>query len=91
MSYIQNIRINQRMSSSIDLKLFNREVKCFYYPGDKIFDICRKKKGIIRRLRDDTYEKSQIESDPTHYYYYIDYDDGTFDTYVCCRFLVSDN
>lgn len=49
--------------------------------GDKILNIYTNKKGIIRRLRDDEYEKLQRKNDPTHYYYYVDYDDGSFETY----------
>lgn len=53
-----------------------------FYPGDKIFDTERNKYGKIVNLRNDTREKKMREQDPTHYYYHIDYDDGSFDTYV---------
>ena len=52
-----------------------------FFPGDKVFEICIKKKGRIRRLKDDSFERQQRKSGG-EYYYEIDYDDGTFDTYV---------
>ncbi len=54
----------------------------FYNPGEKIWDIWRKKSGIIRYLRNDEHEKNCRHHNPSHHYYFVDYDDGTFDTYV---------
>lgn len=51
--------------------------------GDKI--ICNNKFGKIRRLRDDEYERTQV----TENHYYIDYDDGTFDTYQSESYISS--
>lgn len=62
-----------------------------FYPGDKIFDIGRKKSGKIVNLRDNSREKKMREQNPSHYYYHIDYDDGTFDTYVSGNFLIFNN
>lgn len=59
-----------------------------YFPGDKIFDILRKKSGKIVNLRNDSREKKMRENNPSHYYYHIDYDDGSFDTYVNTNSLV---
>jgi hypothetical protein len=53
-----------------------------YDEGDHIYNIYIKKQGIIKSLRNNSYEKSKREKDPTHYYYHIDYDDGSFNTYV---------
>ena len=36
----------------------------------------------MRNLRDDSHEKFIRQSDPTHYYYNVDFDDGTFETYI---------
>ena len=57
---------------------------CFqmFYPGDKVFDIIRKKLGKIVNLRNDFREKKMREINPSHYYYHINYDDGTFNTYL---------
>lgn len=59
-----------------------------FYPGDKIFNIWRKKSGKIVNLRNDTREREMREQDPSHYYYHIDYDDGSFDTYVSVNSLI---
>lgn len=60
----------------------NNNSKYIYSPGEQIYDIYRKKKGIIKYLRDDEYEKSRRLSNPAHYCYFIEYDDKSFDTYV---------
>ncbi len=66
------------MSSSID-KPYEKYI---YLKGDKIYDIHKNKCGTIKHLRDDSHEKSMREYNQTHYYYFIDYEDGTFDSYV---------
>lgn len=60
-----------------------------YNKDDKIFDIVRKKSGKIVNLRNDFREKKMRDIDPLHYYYHIDYDDGSFDTYVYGGNLIS--
>jgi hypothetical protein len=40
------------------------------------------KRGTVERLRDDAYERGRRARDPTHFYYSVTFDDGTFDTYV---------
>ena len=50
--------------------------------GSYIYNKFIEKKGIVKYLRDDMYEKEQRKSNPNHFYYYIDYEDGSFDTYV---------
>ena len=64
--------INQLNLSNI--QLFNQ--------WDKIYDIWKKKHGTVKYLRNDTYEKNCRKNNQHTYYYFIDYDDGTFDTYV---------
>lgn len=59
-----------------------------YSQGDKIYDIYKKKYGTIKYLRNDLYEKKMREIDNSHYNYFVDYDDGTFDTYVCVKNLI---
>ena len=61
------------------------DTKYIYSTGEQIYDIYRKKKGIVKYLRDDSYEKSQRQNDPYHYYYFIEYCDGSFDTYVSIK------
>jgi len=53
--------------------------------GQKIKNTRSNKIGIIRRLRDDTYE--QKHNHPGIYYYCVDYDDGTFETYEYEKYL----
>lgn len=60
----------------------NINIKYIYSQYEKIYDIYRKKSGVIKYLRDDSREKLMRESNPNHYYYFIEYDDGSFDTYV---------
>ena len=40
------------------------------------------KYGTVRYLRDDTYEKNMRATDCNHYYYHVDFDDGSFETYL---------
>lgn len=64
------------------MSTYNINTKYIYSQGEKIYDIYKKKSGIIKHLRDDSREKSLRQTDPNHYYYFIEYDDGSFDTYV---------
>ena len=56
--------------------------KYIYSQGEKIYDFNRKKNGTVKYLRDDSQEKSLRQLNSTHYYYFIEYDDNSFDTYV---------
>jgi len=49
------------------------------------------KYGTVRYLRDDTYEKVKRAQDPTHYYYHVDFDDNTFETYLNQMYMVELN
>lgn len=62
-----------------------------FYSGDKVYNVWINKFGIVRNLRNDSREKKMRKQDPTHYYYTIDYDDGSFDTYVSEDSLVQYN
>ena len=53
-----------------------------FIKGDKVINVDLNKTGTINNLRDDSYEKASRVKDPTHYYYDVDYDDGSFNTYV---------
>ena len=44
--------------------------------------------GTVRYLRDDEYEINARISDPSHYYYYVDFDDGTFETYLNQMYMI---
>ena len=50
--------------------------------GDKIVNVTNGLTGKIKSLRDDTFEQNARRTDPTHYFYHVTYDNGTFDTYV---------
>ena len=62
-----------------------------FYKGDKVYNILINKFGIVVNLRNDSREKKMREQDPSHYYYHIDYDDGSFDTYVSGNCLIVHN
>jgi hypothetical protein len=70
---------------------YNNTKKYIYSEGEQIYDIYRKKKGIVKYLRNDTREKSLRQLDPTRYYYFIEYDDNSFDTYVSANDFFSSN
>ena len=55
--------------------------------GDKFIHIYNKKTGTIRSLRDGSYEKKERAKDPSHYYYHVDFDDGTFETYMHQQYM----
>jgi hypothetical protein len=78
--------INADSADKFDSNTSNRQR---FVPGDKIINISNNKTGVVDRLRDDTYEKTERNKNPTHYMYSITYDDGTFDTYVGQSFLES--
>ncbi len=50
--------------------------------GDKVYNTMVGKSGIVVNLRNDSHERLMRNQDPTHYYYHLNYNDGTFDTYV---------
>jgi len=58
-----------------------------YKQGQRFVNTYTNQIGTIRYLRDDEYEKNQRKSDPTHYCYFVDYDDGSFETYECGEYL----
>ena len=58
-----------------------------FYSGDKVYDTSVEKSAIVVNLRNDSHERLMRSKDPTHYYYHLNYDDGTFDTYVSGEYL----
>jgi hypothetical protein len=50
--------------------------------GEKVYDTMAEKSAIVVNLRNDSHERLIRSKDPTHYYYHLNYDDGTFNTYV---------
>jgi len=40
------------------------------------------KLGTVKYLRNDSLEQMKRAADPNHYYYHVDFDDGTFETYL---------
>ena len=73
-----------------DRSLMNKEKLKYqrFNIGDRVRLLMTNQTGTINRLRDDTYEQNSRKTDPTHYYYSIDYDDNTWDTYVSQHKLV---
>jgi hypothetical protein len=59
--------------------------------GTQIYNICIKKKGVVKYLRDDERERNIRQKNPDHFYYFVSYEDGTFDTYVYGNDLVPIN
>ncbi len=50
--------------------------------GDRVVDEMNRK-GTIKAMRDDSHEKTSRQNNPNHgYYYWVEYDNGKFDTYV---------
>ncbi|VVU94741.1 hypothetical protein CPAV1605_466 [seawater metagenome] len=58
--------------------------------GDRFVNTLNGKKGTVRRLRNDSHEQSKRRTDPTHHYFHVDYDDGTFETYQSQDFMKRD-
>lgn len=54
-----------------------------FFEGDRFVNEYTKKIGTVKSLRDDQYEKIQRLSNIDHYYYSVNYDDGSFETYEC--------
>ena len=46
--------------------------------------------GTVRNLRNDSLEKMSRTTNPNHYYYHVDFDDGTFETYLGQMWTSSD-
>ena len=65
---------NQNYPNSTTISVFN--------VGDKVFSYDYNKIGKIVELRDDSYERRERLRDPNHFYYHIQFDDGSFDTYI---------
>jgi hypothetical protein len=63
-----------------------------FIESDRVTNILNGKQGKIRRLRRDGHElenwkRSDASGQPREYNYYVDYDDGTFNTYESSSFL----
>jgi hypothetical protein len=52
-----------------------------FYPGDRVANFYDEKTGTIKSFRNDKTEQQYRVSDKYHYYYDVEYDDGTFETY----------
>ena len=57
-----------------------------FFPGNRFSYMG--KLGTVKYLRDDDYEKSKRRTDSTHYYYSVDFDDGSFETYLGQYYMV---
>jgi len=63
-----------------------------FIESDRVTNILNGKQGKIRRLRNDkqeqgNWQRSDASGQPREYNYYVDYDDGTFNTYESSSFL----
>ena len=52
-----------------------------FFEGDMFVNVYTNKIGTVKRLRNDEYERRQRMSNKEHFYYHVDYDDGSFETY----------
>ncbi len=59
-----------------------QEQRQMFYKGSRFKDLRSGKEGTVQSLRDNELEQYYRLSDPTHYYYLINYDDGSFETYL---------
>lgn len=59
-----------------------------FIKGNRVRLLMTNKTGTINYLRDDSCEQNKRKTDPTHYYYFVDYDDGSFETYQSQHWLV---
>ena len=48
--------------------------------GMRFFDVWLAKSGTVVAVRNDRYEREQRVTDPTRWYYHVDYDDGSCET-----------
>jgi hypothetical protein len=56
--------------------------------GDKFKHIHNGKTGKVANLRDDEHEQTQRKSVPSTYYYSVDYDDGSSETYLNQDYMI---
>lgn len=59
--------------------------------GDKFVCKYSGKTGTVRNLRNDQYEKTQRLTNSYHYYYHVDFDDGSFETYQSQQSMIRSN
>lgn len=61
----------------------NNNTFYIFKSGDRICCEILRKYGNIVSLRDDIYERKERTKRPNHpFYYHIQFDDGSFDTYI---------
>ena len=53
-----------------------------FYKGSRFKDLRNGKEGTVQSLRDGELEQHYRRSDPTHYHYVVNYDDGSFESYL---------
>ena len=72
------IHVNRFVVDSVKGPLFN--------DGDK-FTNSNGQIGTVKYLRNDSHEKMMRKRDSNHYYYHVEYDDDSFDTYYSEYFM----
>lgn len=66
---------------------FISNITNIYKSGEKFINTRTLKTGTIKYLRTGEYEEKQRKTNQSHYYYHVDYDDGTFETYEYGEYL----
>lgn len=74
----------------MDYQLFENNPRISPFKnGDRVFCQGFKKYGKIVAIRDDKYERTEREKNPNHpFYYHVQFDDNSFDTYIAGHYLV---
>ena len=75
------------MCDERQLKLIERFVKKLSEPitvfaqGDRFLNLHTGKTGQVVRMRNDEREQMMRTNNPRHYYYSVEYDDGSYESY----------
>jgi hypothetical protein len=59
--------------------------------GSRVRHVWSGRVGTVERLRDDAYERDRRASKACHFFYSVEFDDKTFDTYVAESALVPEH
>lgn len=65
------------------MEIFKIGDKIIYNPNGSI----KGKSGTIKYIRDSTYERNMKSKNPSDYYYCVQFDDGTCNTYISSLFM----
>ena len=62
-------------------QMLNRTYQAFH-EGSRFENLHSHKKGTVNYFRNNEYEINKRKSDPSRYYYSVNYDDGKFESYL---------